>query len=37
MRTNEIKNEICEIKKREDKIKPGDLKYKTKNYTYSFQ
>ena len=35
--TNEIKNEIYEIKKWEDKIKREDLKYKTKNYTYDFQ
>ena len=31
MRTNEIKNEIDEIGKWEDKIKRKDLKYKTKN------
>ena len=31
MRTNEIKNEIYEIKEWEDKIKREDLKYKTKN------
>ena len=37
MRTNEIKNEIYEIWKWEDKIKREDLKYKTKNYTYNFQ
>ena len=37
MRTIEIKNEIYEIKKWEEKIKWKDLKYKTKNYTYDFQ
>ena len=37
MRTKEIKNEIYEIWKWEDKIKREDLKYKTKNYTYNFQ
>ena len=37
MRMNEIKNEIYEIKKWEEKIKWEDLKYKTKNYTYDFQ
>ena len=37
MRNNEIENETNEIKKWEDKTKRGDLKYKTKNYTYSFQ
>ena len=37
MRTNEIKNEMYEIKKWEEKIKREDLKYKTKNYTYDFQ
>ena len=37
MRTNEIKNEIYEIKKWEEKIKQEDLKYKTKKYTYDFQ
>ena len=31
MVTNEIKNEIDEIRKWEDKIKRKDLKYKTKN------
>ena len=30
MRTNEIKNEIYEIKKWQEKIKREDLKYKTK-------
>ena len=34
MRNNEIKKEIYEIKKWEDKIKQEDLKYKPKNYTY---
>ena len=37
MTTNEIKNEIFEIKKWEEKIKREDLKYKTKNCTYDFQ
>ena len=37
MRTDEIKNEIYEIKKWEEKIKQEDLKYKTKNYTFCFQ
>ena len=37
MRTNEIKNEIYEIKTWKEKIKRQDLKYKTKNYTYDIQ
>ena len=37
MRTNEIKNEIYEIKKWEEKIKLEDLKYKTKKYANDFQ
>ena len=37
MRTNEIKNEIYEIAKYEEKIKQEDLKYKTKCYKYDFQ
>ena len=37
MRTNEIKNEIYEIAKYEEKIKQEDLKYKTKSYKYDFQ
>ena len=37
MRTNEIKNEIYEIKKWEEKVKREDLKYKTKNYAHDFQ
>ena len=37
MRINEIKNDIYEIKKREEKIKQEDLKYKTKSYIYDFQ
>ena len=32
MRTNEIKNEMGEIKKWEDKIKRQDLKYETNKY-----
>ena len=34
---NEIKNEIYEIKKWEEKTKRGDLKHKTKNYIHDFQ
>ena len=37
MLTNEIKNEIHEIKKQEQKIDREELKYKTKNQTYVFQ
>ena len=37
IRTNEIKNEIYEIKKWEQKIKQKDLKCETKKYTYYFQ
>ena len=39
MRTNEIKNEIYEIKKieLEKKIKQENLKHKTKNDTHDFQ
>ena len=37
MRTNEIKNEIYEIAKYEEKIKQEDVKYKTKSYKYDFQ
>ena len=37
MRTNEIKNEIDEIKKWEDKIKRKYLKYETNKYMYDFQ
>ena len=37
MRTNEIKNEIDEIKKWEGKINWKDSKYETKNYIYDFQ
>ena len=37
MRTNEIKNEIDEIKKWEERIKQKDLKNKTKNCTNDFQ
>ena len=37
MRTNEIKNEIYEIAKYEEKIKQEDLKYKTKSCKYDFQ
>ena len=37
MRTNEIRNEIDEIKKWEEKIKQKDLKYQTNNYLYHFR
>ena len=37
MRTNEIKNEIDEIKKWEEKIKRKDLKYVTNKYRFDFQ
>ena len=37
MRTNEIKNEINDIKIWETKIKEKYLKYETKNYIYGFQ
>ena len=37
MRSNEIKNEIDEIQKWEDKIKRKDLKYETYKYIYDFQ
>ena len=37
MRTNEIKNEINEIKIWEDKIKQKDLKHETNKYIYDFQ
>ena len=38
MRYNEIKNEIDELEKWENKIKQKDLKYATnKEYTYDFQ
>ena len=37
MRTNEIKNEIDEIKKWEEKIKGKDLKYVTNKYRFDFQ
>ena len=36
-RTNEIKNEIDEIRKWEEKSKRKDLKYKTNKYLYDFQ
>ena len=36
MKTNEIKHEMYEIKKWEEKIKQKDLKYK-KKYTYDSQ
>ena len=37
MRTNEIKNEINDIKKRKENIKRKDLKYETEKYKYDFQ
>ena len=37
MRTDEIKNEIYEIKKWEEKIKQKDLKYESGKYKYDFQ
>ena len=36
MRTDEIKNEIDEIRKREESDKLKDLKYKTNKYLYKF-
>ena len=36
MRTNEIKNEIDEIKKLEDKIIRKDLKYETNIHIYIY-
>ena len=37
MRTNEIKNEINDIKKGKENIKQKDLKYETEKYKYDFQ
>ena len=37
MRTNEIKNEINDIKKGKENIKWKDLKYETEKYKYDFQ
>ena len=37
MRTDEIKNEINDIKKWENKIKRKDLKYETNRYKFDFQ
>ena len=37
MRTNEIKNEVDEIKIWEEKIKRKDLIYKANKYKYDFQ
>ena len=37
METNEIKNEIDEIKKWQKKVKQKDLKYETIKYIYDFQ
>ena len=36
MRTNEIKNEIDEIRKWDQKIKRKGLKYRTNKYLYDF-
>ena len=37
MIANQIKNEIVEIKKQEEKVKGKDIKYEAKNYIYDFQ
>ena len=37
MKTDEIKNEINEIRIWDVKIKPKDLKYKANKYLYDFQ
>ena len=37
MITNEIKKELNDIKKWEEKNKIKDLRYQTKNYVYDFQ
>ena len=37
MRTNEIRNEVYEIKKWEEKIKWKNLKYETRKYIYDFE
>ena len=37
MRTNEIKNEINDIKKEKENIKRKDLKCETEKYKYDFQ
>ena len=37
MTANEIKKELSDIKKWEEKIKRKDLTYETKNYVYHFQ
>ena len=37
MRNNEIKNEIDEIKKWEEKIKRENLKYERKKFIYDFR
>ena len=37
MKTDEIKNEIDEIRIWDGKIKPKDLKYKANKYLYDFQ
>ena len=37
MRTNEIKNEMYDIKKWEEKIKRKDLKYEIKKCIFDFQ
>ena len=37
MRTDEIKNEIDDIRKWEEKIEQNNLKYKTHKHLYGFQ
>ena len=37
MRTNEIKNDIDEVKKWEDKIKQINFKHETKKHIFDFQ
>ena len=37
MRTDEIKNEIDDIRKWEEKIEQNNLKYKTHKHLYDFQ
>ena len=37
MTADEIKNEVDEIKKWENKVKQKDLRYETNKYVYDFQ
>ena len=37
LENNEIRNELNEIKKLEEKINRDDLKYETNKYVYNFQ